>query len=272
MFYNHPSFINNNAPQASLESAIVVLNPSESKRLIAKAIAVLPEVKSALQKSTLVISMGTTNAMVAEEIIGKTIENRAIFTRGVVCEGKLNANTEMDLFPIVLKEGKVIEMHQKAALEEFRPGDVFIKGANAVDVKGDVGVLVGSEVGGTVGEAWYAVSGRGGCLICPVGLEKLVPSVSEVAPKTNIYRYKYSMGMPACLIFMPTAKVITEIQAIKVLSSADAYFIASGGVGGSEGAVTLIMEGDAATVKKAFELVKSVKDEPPVVRPPKLAL
>jgi hypothetical protein len=271
MFYKNPSFAASNTTRSDLESAIVVLSSSESKRLIAKAVAVLPEVKAALQKATLVIGMGTTNAMVAEEILGKAMDNKAIYTRGVVCDGKLNANADLSLFPIVLKEGKVAEIHQKAALDEFRPGDVFIKGANAVDVNGNAGVLVASEVGGTVGEAWYAVSGRGGCLISPVGLEKLVPSVTEVSPKTNIYRYKYSTGLPTCLIYMPTAKVVTEIQAIKVLTGADAYHVASGGIAGSEGAVTLLLEGEGGIVKKAFDLVKSIKGEPSVAPPTKLS-
>jgi len=270
MFYEHLLFKQNTSPEVKLESAIVVLKPAESKRLIARAVAVLPEIKAVLRKGTLVISMGTTNAMVAEEIMGKTIDDKSKFTRGVVCEGRLTANDETDLFPVVIKDGKLVEMQQRAALEDFKPGDVFIKGANAVDVKGDVGVLVGSETGGTVGEAWYAISGRGGCFICPVGLEKLVPSVSEVAPKSNIYRYKYSMGMPVSLIFLPTAKVVTEIQAIKVLTGADAYLVASGGIGGSEGSVTLILEGEADRLEQAFKLVQDVKGEPSMPPPQKL--
>ena len=43
-----------------------------------------------------------------------------------------------------------------------------------------------------------------------------------------------------------------------------AYHICSGGVGGSEGAVTLSIEGNEASVKKAFDLIKSIKGEPPV--------
>jgi hypothetical protein len=48
-----------------------------------------------------------------------------------------------------------------------------------------------------------------------------------------------------------------------------AYHIGSGGVGGSEGAVVLTLEGEEAKVKKAFELAKSVKGEPPVTMPDK---
>ena len=37
----------------------------------------------------------------------------------------------------------------------------------------------------------------------------------------------------------------------------------SGGIGGSEGAVTLSVEGTEANVKKALDLVNSLKNEPP---------
>jgi len=46
-----------------------------------------------------------------------------------------------------------------------------------------------------------------------------------------------------------------------------AYHITSGGVGGSEGAIALALEGEEKKVEKAFELAKSVKGEPPVTMP-----
>lgn len=258
---------------AKLESAIVSLNPSESKRLIAKAVSILPEVEAARKKGTVVIAWGSTNALVVEEILGTTLAHKTDFASGVICEGELNANnTETKIMPVVLKNGKPTEMHQKAALSEFRPGDVFIKGANAVDTKGDIGILVAAHYGGLAQEAWFAVTGRGGHLICPVGLEKLIPSVNEATQKCGIFRFKYSMGLPTALVTFSTAKVITEIQAIRVLAGASATHVASGGIGGSEGAVTLVIEGEAPVLEKAFELIKSVKGEPPLPPPRKYAI
>ena len=45
---------------------IVVLLPSESKRLIAKAVVALPEVKRVLKEGLFVVSRGTTTAYIAE--------------------------------------------------------------------------------------------------------------------------------------------------------------------------------------------------------------
>jgi hypothetical protein len=101
----------------------------------------------------------------------------------------------------------------------------------------------------------------------PVGLEKMIPSVIEAALHSGIYRFKYSTGLPAKIMPVTTGKVVTEIQALGVLTGVRAYHLASGGVGGSEGAVVLAIEGDEDRVVKAFDLVKSIKGEPPVTLP-----
>jgi hypothetical protein len=289
MFYEHPSFKTDITSQTKLESAIVVLEPAESKRLIARAVAALPEVKAALKKGILVIGWGSTNAYVAEEVLGEKIAHKADFTSGVISGGELNGNAaspETKLMPFVLKDGKMwkkepdeeagqtgsyqqhLYVHQKPALGQFKPGDVFIKGANAVDGRGDIGILVGADNGGSIAQGWFAVTARGGSFICPVGLEKLVPSVRNAERKCGIYHFKYSMGMPVAFIMFTNALVVTEIQAIQVLSGARATHVASGGIGGSEGAVTLVLEAEARVLEKAFEVVKGVKGEPPV-KPPK---
>ena len=105
MFYENYFLKHEISPQAKLEAAMVTLNPAESKRLIAKAIAVLPEVKWALKNGTLVISWGTTNAFVVEEVLGKKITSRADFASGVISQGELNANHPgTKLMPYVLKK------------------------------------------------------------------------------------------------------------------------------------------------------------------------
>ena len=201
MFYEHPMFRREPPPGANIESAIVTLKPAESKRLIAKAVAVLPEIKAVLQKGTLIINWGTTNAFVVEEILKKPIPHKTDYASGVISEGELNAtHITMKIMPFVLQDGMPSEVHQKAALYDFKPGDVFIKGANALDTTGDVGIMVAAHAGGSISEAWFAIAGRGGCFICPVSLEKLVPSVREAASRCGMFHFKYSMGMPISLI------------------------------------------------------------------------
>ena len=254
------------------EAALVVLTPSESKRLIAKGVTSIPEIQAVLKKGMLVIGWGGTNAFVVEEVLKTEIVHKADYSSGVITGGELNANhTETKIMPYVYHNGKPSEIHARAALENFQQGDVYIKGANAVDPSGTVGIMAGGHTGGTAHASWFAASARGGLIICPVGLEKLVSSVYDVSEKCGLFRFKYSMGPPVSLLVFPMARAFTEIQAIKLLSGIDVYHVASGGSGGSEGSVTLVLEGESINLERAFAIIKSVKGEPPLTAPRKLA-
>lgn len=256
-------------PDSKQISALVVLNPAESRRLLAKATAELPEVKHAWSNGMIIIGRGITNAYVTEELFDITIEPKAGQTAGLVCRGITNGNSGPPPCSWhVIRKGKVVEgADSNVEILDFGPDDVFIKGANAIDIEGNAGIFAASVKGGTIGMCWPIVTPRGSHLIMPVSLEKLIPSVIEAAKRTGIYHFKYSTGLPAKLVPVVVGQVVTEIQALGFMAGIRAYHIASGGVGGSEGAVVLSLEGDEERVEKAFEIVQSVKGEPPVTLP-----
>lgn len=256
-------------PKEQKIAALVVLNPSESRRLLAKAVVALPEVKNAWENGTIIIARGVTNAYVTEELLGVKIEPKAGQTVGMVVNGMTNANYgPPPCTAHVIRKGKVVEnADSNVEIKTFGPDDVFIKGANAVDQDGNAGVFVSSVKGGTWGMFTPIVTPRNSHLIIAVGLEKLIPSVWEACHHSGIYYFKYSTGLPPKLTPEITGKVVTEIQALAVLCGVKAYHLGSGGVGGSEGAVVLSIEGDEVHVTRAFELVKSIKGEPPVTLP-----
>jgi hypothetical protein len=253
-------------PDQEKISALVVLNPAESRRLLAKAAVATPEVQNAMKKGMIIIGRGITNAYVSEELFNISAEPKAAQTSGIITDGIANVN----LAPPpctwhVVKDGKVMEdADSNEEIFNFGKGDVFIKGANAIDSQGIPGIYVASLKSGTIGMAWPIVTPRNCHLIIPVSLEKMVASVIDVSKQTGVYHYKYSMGIPFKLVPVPTAEVITEIQAFALMAGVKAYHIGSGGVGGSEGSVHLSLEGDEESIEKAFELAKSVKGEPPV--------
>jgi hypothetical protein len=220
-------------------SGILVLTPAESKRLIAKAVVAMPQVRRALEKGRVIIANGTTTAFVAEEILGRQA--------------------------YVLVDGRPVDMPPKEIVQEFEADDVFIKGANAVDAEGHVGILMANDRGGDISMAQGVLIARGCHLIVPVGLEKLVPSVSEASRKGGILRLKYAMGLKVGLMPVVNATVVTEIQALRILAGVEAAHVASGGIGGCEGAVALVVEGTDEAVRKAFEVVEGVKGEKPVL-------
>ncbi len=259
------------APKAA---ALVVLNPSESRRLIARATVALPEVQHAFRHGTIIIARGITNAFVTEELLGERVEPKAGLTYGMVCGGLTTAHSGPPATTHhVIRNGKVVEgADSRVEILSFGPDDVFIKGGNAIDPEGNAGILTSSATGGTIGMVWPVVTPRGSHLVMPIGLEKRVPSVIDAARHTGIHHFKWSMGMPARLTPVVLGEVVTEIQALALLAGVRATHVSSGGVGGSEGAVVLSIEGEESRVEKAFELVKSIKGEPPVVAPERVLI
>jgi len=150
------------------------------------------------------------------------------------------------------------------AIKEVTAGDVFIKGANAVDTQGHAGVLLASAVGGTIGAILGIVASRGIHLIVPVGLEKLVPSVIAGSRHLGQGTAKRVMGHQVGLMPLVNAQVVTEIQALETLAGVSAVHVSSGGISGSEGSVVLALEGNESDVDRAYEIVLSVKGEPPI--------
>jgi hypothetical protein len=250
-------------------AALIVLNPSESRRLLAKATVAAPEVRNAWKNGLIIIARGITNAYVTEEFFKISIEPKAGQTAGLITNGIANnhAGPPVCTWHVIHKGNPVENADSTVEIQKFGPEDVMIKGANAVDPEGNAGVWTSGIKGGTIGMCWPIVTPRGSHLIQPVGLEKLVPSVNEAAKHSGIYHFKYSTGLPGKIVPVTTSKVITEIEALGILAGVKAYHIASGGVGGSEGCVTLAIEGEEDRVAKAFEIVKSVKGEPAVTLP-----
>jgi hypothetical protein len=243
---------------------VVVLNPQESKRLIARAVARLPEVRAALKKGRLIIGNGTTNGYVAEELLGRPIPKWR-YAAGVIAAGRLEVTDgSTRLAPVALKEGQPYADGWTNLLREFQRGDVFVKGGNALDPEGNVGVLLASEVGGTVGQMLGIIAARGAHLIVPIGLEKLVPDVIEAARHCGIAVTEHTDGVPCGMAVLHNAIVVTELEAFEMLAGVEAWHIASGGVWGSEGSVTIAIEGPGAAVERAFELAQSLASEPAI--------
>ncbi len=261
MFYE----VNVPDPGKDKVAALITLNPAASRRLIAKAAVALPEVQAAMKKGYIIIARGITAAYVSEELFNIKVDPKSQQTAGLVVKGATNANTAPPPCTMhVVRDGKVVEnADSNVEILNFGPNDVFIKGANAVDPEGNAGIMASSLKGGTWGMFTPIVTGRNSHLIITVGLEKLVSSVMEASRHSGVYYYKWSLGLPAKLVPAITGKVVTEIQALGVLAGVKAYHVCSGGVGGSEGAVTLSIEGTEANVKKAFDIVTSIKNEPP---------
>lgn len=252
-----------------MAKASVVLTVAESKRLIAKGVVALPSVQRALKDGMIAVAKGTTNAYIVEELLGKPIDKPA-YTIGVTLPQKIMHTTglrEQKLPDLVLKNGVPVEgVTVIEAVRQMKRGDVFIKGANALDYKRKVaGILVGHPEGGTIGATIGIVIARRIEFVIPVGLEKLVyEDIETLSVKTRALDEDEILNETLPLVPV-TGTIITEIEALKLLCNVDATLVAAGGVGGAEGAVRLLIEGERADVQKALKLIESIQGEPPFI-------
>jgi hypothetical protein len=235
---------------------------SMGKRLIGQAMALHPDIKGVLDKGRLVVIAGTTNGYVAEEILKSLGQSEGFsrkgFRRGLtVAPGAKAVKAD---FPgdVVISDGK----WQKGktiydVADDLEAGDVVLKGANAFDGRGQAAVQIGHREGGTILAALAAVIGRRVRLIVPVGLEKRVfEDVNVLAQRCNAPGAKGPRLLP-----MP-GKIFTELDAIKLMTGAEACLLAAGGTYGAEGAAWLGLTGTEEQIQAAAELIKSVAGEP----------
>jgi hypothetical protein len=240
--------------------AQVTLTVAESKRLIARAVKEHPLVKEALKDGIVAIGLGSTNAYVVEELLGRRIEKER-YIAGLVDErGTCVVPSDKRLKAVVLEKGEVIEENLESVVKRMKNRDVFIKGANALDSEGIAGVMMASLTGGTIAQVLGVIKARGVRLIIPVGLEKLIPgSIEEVSTKAGIYEVDYSAGIPVGI--MPVSgEVITEVEAFRILAGVEALSLGAGSIS-EPGARTFLLVGDEAGVKKAISLFEEIKGE-----------
>jgi hypothetical protein len=254
--------------------AQVVLTPTESKKLIAKAITKLDVVRQAATEGMVVIHPSSSTYFIFEELIGAKPKTNywvcgVVTPRGTCVEMamalggysprtiKYNPGQLRGLWAI--KNGKVLTENTLSELmDQMTDKDVFIKGVNALDTQGNVGVLIGDR--GGLGMVISARKKKKFTFIYPVGLEKLIPiSIRQAMMEAKQAKYEYGMGLPTGLFPCPDGKTITEMDAVKILSGAVAIPIASGGLGGAEGATTLIIKGTNKQVRGAIGFIEQSK-------------
>jgi len=241
----------------------VVLAVAESKRLIAKGVAAHPLVQRARKEGMLIIARGSTNGYVAEEILGCSIDKPAFLTGRTLPRGHVQRpHKSQPIGEVVIRRGEVAkDMTLAEAISDLQGGDVFIKGANALDYPNKlVGILIGHPEGGTIGAALPTIIARKAHLIVPVGLEKLV--ASDLARMSDLIASDRStLETVPSLWVVSAATIVTEIEAVESLTGAECRHLASGGIGGAEGSVRLLASGDGDAVARARELFDSIAGE-----------
>lgn len=246
------------------------LTPAAGKRIIAKALLKINEIVEALHTRTVIIVAGTTNGCIAEELlqhIGQAegfSKNR--FFRGITLPPKYRVSRSGRLDDggtftgdVVIQKGRWLK--DKSLFEmvnDLQDGDIILKGANAVNCEAkQAAVLIGHPQAGTIGVIMQAVAGRRVKLYIPVGLEKRISgNINELA---QIINSPHSSGVR---YFPITGTIITELEAINILTGAQAQFFAAGGVSGAEGSIWIAVTGTQEQLNTADEIINKIRHEP----------
>lgn len=244
--------------------AEVVLTVSESKRLIAKGVVALRYIQEKLEKGIIVLCSGSTNAFIYEELMGQEIDKRAYIT-GRTTPAKDRQSWDVKSLPdLVLVNGQPDpSLDRFSALARMQAGDVYIKGANALNYEAGVaGISVGHPTGGTIGGALGTITGKKLRLLIPVGLEKEVPfDIVEAAALVAAEDEQMGSVLSLWPVF---GDIFTEIEALGLLFGVDAIPTAAGGIGGAEGGLRLAILGEKDDVRDAVALIESIQGEPPL--------
>lgn len=243
--------------------ALITLTPEQSKILIALGVVAHPSVVACMRKGRIAVCRGTTNAMVLETLMKLVAPDKRLKTEpekyfsGWISHEGLVAN--QDRSPeIWFKDGipEIIEKPQRLTIiERMRKGDVVIKGGNAIDASGNVGVLIADPKGGTIGNLYVRAKGKGLVYIIPIGLEKMIAGdIIELSNELGIDEVDAANGF-TCGMMPVTGDIITEIQALELLySTVSVEHVASGGLKEGKGTVVLLIDGEKDEIEKILEL------------------
>ena len=250
---------------ADLVQSQVVLTVPEGKRLIARGFKRLPEVRDALADGRILIAQGTTNTYLLEELLGRKIEHGSfVIGQTLPSSGGPENRVRNSLGPFLIENGlEVAGLSLKEALERMEPGDLVVKGGNALDYgNGLVGTLTGSDTGGTSGAILPYLKNKGLLLVIPIGLEKQISGdLNEVVRWMR--EPVESLNPGPSMILWTDAIIVTEIDALRTVAQVEVIQVAAGGIGGAEGSVRLLVRGPRDQVKLAIREVEAVLGEPP---------
>ncbi len=247
-----------------------VLSPAAGKRLIAKSLLSDPSISDALENKTIVIIAGTTNGYVAEEFLNKIGQgsefSKKNFFRGITLppgymatDSTATNDQNKFLGDVVIVKGKWDKGKTIFDVaDSLQKGDIIIKGANAVNLEAhQAAIYIGHPTGGTITAALQAILGKRVELYLPIGLEKRISGdMNKIAQKLNSPHASGSKYMPV------TGNIVTELEAIQLLTGAASELVASGGVCGAEGSYWLAATGTTEQLNHLDDLMSSLKKEP----------
>ncbi|WP_291601711.1 hypothetical protein [Bacteroides sp.] len=240
------------------------LTVSEGKRLIAKGILNTPRIREKLENGMIIITRGTTNTYIAEELANLSSPHGSFLTGHFVPEGAQRVGKDVEQKKeIVLENGKVVDLSYEDALKKLKKGDIIFKGGNLLNYeRKQAAVCIGAPDGGTTYRLLPYVGAEKAELIIPIGLEKETSANLRDYEKALDNKNQKLNFVPKLHLYKE-GTIFTEIEALKQFANVKAFPYGVGGVANREGGVSLVIVGVKSEVEKILSLVKSIQGEKP---------
>ena len=236
----------------------ISLTVNESKRLIARGVVSLPEVQEAFKKAKIILKGGTTVSAISEELVGKPLRiSGRITQRGTVAVKDVLKDHPHSM---LIKKGEVENIDDTFVDVAQRLGrrDVVIISGNALDMNGNAAMMAGAPGGGNPGQAIAGILTQGCRVIIPIGLEKLIPGAIFEAIQAAGRDTDRAYGMAVGLIPL-IGKVVTEKEAVQIVSDVRCTVIGRGGIQGAEGSTVMAVEGEKKAIERLLRIVDDIK-------------
>jgi len=252
--------------------AQIVLTSSQSKRLIARGILAWAPFGEAFENGIVAVAKGTTNAYIAEELLREAGPKETadefekhLYVTGRTAPARGDASWAKSQLPDVVFERGTLRQGATvaAAAAEMGPGDIFLKGANAINYElGQAAVLIGHPTGGTLSSVLGTLVSRKVRLVHPVGLEKEVPGDLTLAAQALSQGGETAGEVYG--LWVTQGELFTEIEAIEAAFGLEALPVGAGGIAGAEGSIRLSIFGDQERLEKALSDIRSIQEEGPL--------
>lgn len=247
----------------------LVLRSVESKKLIAEAVYNMASVQKALREGVVVIHPSSTTYFLHEMITGRAPDDGWAFgvvTRDGLCRSKaavqqLSGETKARKL-WVFKNGVEANLGSlDDVLSQMGVGDIFIKGANALDQEGRPAVLTSTPgKGGTSGKVMKYKSEKGFEVIIPVSSEKCIPSKLSKVTEYLEGEKATEFGGLACGVFPIDGTVVNETAALASLFGVESVVGAAGGIEGAEGGVVIYCRCSDEAKDRIISFANNLKD------------
>lgn len=227
--------------------------------------------KEALSRDIVVVHPSSSTVFILDELGIKRPSSMwicgLIQPRGLCASGQILDESRSTVFDAkkyehswMLDKGSLVpKFTLPEAIERMGKSSVYVKGANAIDPEGNVGVLFAAKGAGTIGIVMRAQRKKGFHILIPVGLEKFIPTrikdCSKAAPMLDI---SHCHGTP-CGVIPLHGTMINEIEAFRLICGVEAIPVAAGGVAGAEGCVVFILKGTSSALSKAEDLLSQIE-------------